>query len=70
VASGPEDYVDIAVRLGTDADFRASVRRRIEETSDVLFEDVAAVRQYERIFERLVEQSRRAARLPLQAETV
>ena len=70
VASGPEDYVDIAVRLGTDADFRASVRRRIEETSDVLFEDVAAVRQYERIFERLVERSRRAARFPLQAETV
>jgi len=58
VASGPEDYVDIAVRLGTDADFRASVRRQIEERSDVLFEDVEAVRQYELIFERLVEQSR------------
>jgi len=31
---------------------------QIEETSDVLLEDVEAVRQYERIFERSVEQSR------------
>ena len=41
-----------------DADFRASVCRQIEETSDALFKDVEAVRQYERIFERLVEHSR------------
>lgn len=57
VASTPEEYVTIAVRLGTDADFRKDVTRLIEEKSDVLFEDAQAVREYERIFRDLISRS-------------
>lgn len=58
VASDADDYVRIAVALAADADYRASVVEKIREASPRLFEDVEAVRQYERLFEELIEQSR------------
>lgn len=42
IASSPQDYVDIAVRLGTDKAARARVCADIRERSDVLFDDVRA----------------------------
>lgn len=58
VADSPEDYVAIALRLGTNADYRAAVAERIGERSEVLFEDMGAVREYERIFGELVDEAR------------
>ena len=54
MASDADDYVATAVQLGTDADYRASVAKRIRETSPVLFQDLAAVGEYERIFQELI----------------
>ncbi len=54
VASDADDYVEIALRLGTDEDYRAAVVEQIRESAEVLFEDVQAVEEYERIFEQLV----------------
>lgn len=51
VASDPADYVDRAVRLGTDPLLRAQVRRRILERSGVLFDDEASIRAIERFFQ-------------------
>lgn len=42
VARDAGDYVDIAVRLGTDRTFRESVRQRILQHSSVLYDDRAA----------------------------
>lgn len=39
VAQSPEAYADIAVRLGTDAAFRARIETLIRERSGVLFDD-------------------------------
>ena len=50
VAADAEDYVRIAVALGTDADRREHSRRAISERSAVLFEDQRAVREFERFF--------------------
>ncbi|MGO8750305.1 MAG: hypothetical protein ACLQNE_30540 [Thermoguttaceae bacterium] len=50
-ARTPEEYVALAVRLGADRDYRRSVCERIAERSGVLFEDLEAVREYERLFE-------------------
>jgi predicted O-linked N-acetylglucosamine transferase (SPINDLY family) len=47
VAASREDYVRIAVRLATDADFKEKMRRDILSRSAVLFEDVEAVRELE-----------------------
>jgi predicted O-linked N-acetylglucosamine transferase (SPINDLY family) len=47
----PEEYVALAVRLGADRDYRRSVCELIAERSGVLFEDLEAVREYERFFE-------------------
>nr|WP_244592192.1 hypothetical protein [Azospirillum palustre] len=51
VASDPADYVDRAVRLGTDQRLRAQVRQRILERSAVLFDDGASIRAIERFFQ-------------------
>jgi len=42
---------DIAVRLGTDPDFNRDVRARLRAASDVLFEDIRVVQEFERFFE-------------------
>ncbi|MBT4522457.1 MAG: tetratricopeptide repeat protein [Halieaceae bacterium] len=47
VADTSEDYADIAVRLGTDSNYRREICRKIQERAPVLFENVEAVRQLE-----------------------
>ena len=39
IASDREDYVQIAVRLGTDPGFRTELKNRIDERSEILFEN-------------------------------
>jgi tetratricopeptide (TPR) repeat protein len=59
VASSPGQYAEIAVRLGTDADYRRNVCEKIAAASPALFEDVSAVREYEQFFEQAVDAARR-----------
>lgn len=47
VAASDEDYISLAVRLMTDADYRAGVRERIAASRGVLFEDMAPIRAME-----------------------
>jgi predicted O-linked N-acetylglucosamine transferase (SPINDLY family) len=58
IAADTGDYVDIAVGLGTDVDRRLEVEARISEASHVLFEDIASVREHERMLLDLVERAR------------
>lgn len=51
VAATPEEYVDIAVRLGRDRELRADLKGRILERNHLLYEDGAVVREFERFFE-------------------
>jgi predicted O-linked N-acetylglucosamine transferase (SPINDLY family) len=59
VASNSEDYVNLAVRLGTDPAFNNEVRAEINARSPTLFEDRAAVRELEEFFKSAVVRSRR-----------
>ena len=43
-------YVDLAVRLGTDPAFNASIRARILEHNHVLYENRRVVQEFERFF--------------------
>jgi len=52
VADSPEGYVALATRVATDRDYRADVTGRITEARHGLFEDIEAVREHERFFER------------------
>jgi len=54
VAATPEDYVRIAVGLGTDRDFRQSVSAKILAANDALYEDEGAVRALEDFLEAAV----------------
>jgi predicted O-linked N-acetylglucosamine transferase (SPINDLY family) len=60
VARTPEEYVNQAVRLGTDREYRESVRSLIGGRRDALFEDLYAVREYERFFEGAITRARGA----------
>jgi predicted O-linked N-acetylglucosamine transferase (SPINDLY family) len=51
VAGTPEEYVELAVRLGTQPAYRAELSRRLLERSRRLFEDRAAVREVEGFLE-------------------
>jgi len=50
IARNADEYVDLAVRLGTEPEFNALVRSQIASRSHVLFEDTAAVRELEEFF--------------------
>jgi predicted O-linked N-acetylglucosamine transferase (SPINDLY family) len=50
VVSSADEYVEKAVRLGTDTIYRRAVSGRIRETCGVLYEDEAEVRDLEQFF--------------------
>lgn len=50
IAVDAQAYVEIAVRIGTDAAYAADLRRRIAARSHVLFEDARVVSEFERFF--------------------
>jgi predicted O-linked N-acetylglucosamine transferase (SPINDLY family) len=60
VARDADDYIDIAVRLGTNADYRGQITAAIGRASVVLFEDIEAVHEHERIFAELAGRARSA----------
>ena len=47
IAAEPEDYIQIALRLGRDKDENADISRRIRESSGTLFRDVGAIKAFE-----------------------
>ena len=51
IAGTPEEYIQRALRLGTDSAFRAATSRRILETCPVLFENIDNIRAIEEFFE-------------------
>lgn len=50
IAEAAEDYVCIAVELGTDKNKKAASKKKILAASDVLYEDVEAAAEWERFF--------------------
>jgi tetratricopeptide (TPR) repeat protein len=58
VAADAQGYVDMAVKLGTEAGYRHSMQAKILEACPVLFEDVLAVRELERFCIEAVSQAR------------
>jgi predicted O-linked N-acetylglucosamine transferase (SPINDLY family) len=48
VVDSAEQYVELAVRLGTDRDYRADMRGKIEAAAGALYEDPAEVHELER----------------------
>jgi predicted O-linked N-acetylglucosamine transferase (SPINDLY family) len=54
IVDNAADYIDRAIRLGTDPGYRAEVRKDILASSAVLFEDAQVVREFERFFEEAV----------------
>jgi predicted O-linked N-acetylglucosamine transferase (SPINDLY family) len=47
VVSTPEDYVQLAVRIANDADFRQRIVEQIQSRSSILFENIEEVRCFE-----------------------
>jgi predicted O-linked N-acetylglucosamine transferase (SPINDLY family) len=54
VPHSPEEYIDLALRLGTDAAYREAIREKIRAASGVLFENSEGIRELERFFRRAV----------------
>ena len=50
VASSPEEYVDIALELGKNQNYRNSIKEKILSANHVLYENLGAVRELEEFF--------------------
>ena len=57
VASNPREYVDIAIRLGTNKEYRENIKAKILARNHVLYENIEVVRELESFFEWAVEES-------------
>lgn len=58
VASDLSSYAEIAARLGTDDAWRSEVNARLSERSGALFENIESVREHERLFDLMVQETR------------
>lgn len=58
IAKDPEEYINTAVKLGTDLQFRNSVEEKIKSNADLLFEDIEAVREFEELVLKLMAEKR------------
>jgi len=54
VAADEDDYVDIAISLGTGPEYRAALCERLAEATSLLFDDMEAVHEHERLFTELL----------------
>ena len=54
IAHTKEQYVDIAVHLGTDSDYRSRIKRKILQASSAIWQEIEVVREFERCFTGLV----------------
>jgi predicted O-linked N-acetylglucosamine transferase (SPINDLY family) len=50
IAKDPDDYVAIAVRLGSDRSYARQIRDRILARNEVLYEDGRVISEFERFF--------------------
>lgn len=58
IAKSPQHYVEIALRLGKDEQYREVVRADILSRNAVLYEDLQVVREFERFFSWSFQQAR------------
>jgi protein O-GlcNAc transferase len=58
VAANAAEYVKLAVKLGTDAEYRASMRAKILAANEMLFENAEGVRELEQFFQQAVARAR------------
>jgi predicted O-linked N-acetylglucosamine transferase (SPINDLY family) len=54
IAATPDDYVDIAVRLGNDTELRRSISEKIAATRHLVYRDNACIKGLEDFFEKVV----------------
>jgi predicted O-linked N-acetylglucosamine transferase (SPINDLY family)/GT2 family glycosyltransferase len=58
IAQTDRDYVNIALKLGTDAPWRFAVEAKIRAASDMLFDNHRAVGEHERLFAEMIAAAR------------
>jgi protein O-GlcNAc transferase len=58
VADSADRYLELAVRMATDAEYRCDLSQHIETLAPLLFEDASVVAEHGRVFERLTTEAR------------
>jgi predicted O-linked N-acetylglucosamine transferase (SPINDLY family) len=54
VVNSPDEYVQLALKLGTDADYRQAMREKILAANGALYENMAGVHQMEQFLQQAV----------------
>jgi predicted O-linked N-acetylglucosamine transferase (SPINDLY family) len=58
VAANPAEYIKIAVKLGTDPDYRAMIHSKILAANAALYENLEGIRELEQFFQEAVARAR------------
>jgi predicted O-linked N-acetylglucosamine transferase (SPINDLY family) len=58
VVTNAAEYIKLAVKLGTDPDYRAMIRSKILAANEVLYENPKGVRELEQFFQHAVDRAR------------
>jgi predicted O-linked N-acetylglucosamine transferase (SPINDLY family) len=54
IADSEENYINLAIRLGTDVDYNTTIRQTIAERKEAIFDIKSFIREYEHFFERAI----------------
>jgi predicted O-linked N-acetylglucosamine transferase (SPINDLY family) len=54
IASSVDEYVDIAVRLGNDNEWRLTISKKISERKDLIYRDRACIDALQNFIENIV----------------
>jgi predicted O-linked N-acetylglucosamine transferase (SPINDLY family) len=54
IADDRDDYIRKAIQLGTDRAYRDTISEKIRQSSELIWEEAAVVREFERVFENMV----------------
>ncbi|MDR2757325.1 MAG: tetratricopeptide repeat protein [Planctomycetaceae bacterium] len=54
ITDNEENYINLAVRIGTDTDYNATIRQTIAERKEAIFDTKSFIREYEHFFERVI----------------
>ena len=56
IANNTEQYIEIAVRLGTDKEYRCEAVSKIQENLEVVWQEDEVVREFERFFKQAIDE--------------
>jgi predicted O-linked N-acetylglucosamine transferase (SPINDLY family) len=54
IANNEKEYIDIAIKLGLDYDWRSNIKQKIKNNLDFIYDDLECIKSLEKFYEKVV----------------